>query len=372
MFVNVDWFFLSHRLPIAKAAINRNIKMSVYTDFTRLHDNRSYEGFNMIQSPIKRTSSRRLNLLIEFINTIRLINKERPSVIHAVTIKPIIFLGIVSIFFRIPFIASISGLGPAFLPTTLWARFRLILIKAIYKLIFLSRNSRAICQSQYDASVLLENNLIIEKKIIFAEGSGIDLLQYKKKDYVDNKTTKILMASRLLKNKGVEEFCLAAGVIQKKYNVNADFSLAGPVDLESIGSFSNNEIIELCTANKISYLGNRDDLAQILSDTDIFILPSYYAEGMPKVLLEAAACSCAVITTNHPGCRDSIIPGKTGLLVEPKNTSALVSSILNLLSDPRLIKAMGRQGRELAEEKFCISKVINIHYDLYFSLIDLK
>ena len=112
-------------------------------------------------------------------------------------------------------------------------------------------------------------------------------------------------------------------------------------------------------------LGNRDDLQDILAETNIFVLPSYYAEGVPKVLLEAAASGCAVVTTDHPGCRDAIVPDVTGLLVIPKDVSSLIDSLIRLLSNRTLIESMGIAGRKLAVDRFSVTKVIDIHYATY-------
>ena len=121
----------------------------------------------------------------------------------------------------------------------------------------------------------------------------------------------------------------------------------------------------MCLSNKVEFIGNRSDLKDILAESHIFILPSYYAEGIPKVLLEAAASGCAVITTEHPGCRDAIIPRKTGMLIPPRDVSSLINTLVNMVSDRDLIESMGKAGRLMAEQKFCVSKVIENHYALY-------
>lgn len=365
MFINVDWFFLSHRLPIAEVAEDNGVDMTVFVDFTCLHKNEEYRGFSFLQSPIKRKYTSLFSACVEFFRTIKLIKRERPSVIHAVTIKPIILLGIICFIFKIPFIASISGLGPGFSPTNFLSKARLLIIKSLYKIIFSSEQSRVICQSSHDAGMLLDNGLVTNEKITMVAGSGVDLEEYKfqKKKKLD--PIKVLMASRLLKDKGVREFCEAARKIQEKYNFNISFSLAGPIDLDSPGHLTKEQIEEMCSSNKVKFLGNRSDLRDILAESHIFILPSYYAEGIPKVLLEAAASGCAVITTDHPGCRDAIIPGKTGMLIYPRDISSLTSVLINMVSDRDLIESMGKAGRLMAEQKFCVSKVIDNHYSLY-------
>lgn len=368
MFVNVDWFFLSHRLPIAEAAKDKGFEMTVFTDFTSPHENNEYKGFSLLQSPIRRKYLSLYSSIEELFKTFKLIKRERPSVIHAVTIKPIIFLGIICFIYKIPFIASISGLGPAFSPSNFLSKVRLYIIKSLYKIIFSTEQSRVICQSSHDSGILLDNGLATKKKIIMIEGSGVDLEEYKFRNRKIHGPIKVLMASRLLKDKGVSEFCEAARIIQEKYNFNIKFSLAGPIDLDSPGFLTKEKIVEMCSSKKVEFLGNRSDLKDILADSHIFILPSYYAEGVPKVLLEAAASGCAVITTNHPGCRDAIIPEKTGVLIAPRDISSLMSAIVSMVSNRVLIESMGKAGRLMAEQKFCISRVINNHYSLYKTL----
>ena len=180
------------------------------------------------------------------------------------------------------------------------------------------------------------------------------------------------MASRILIDKGVKEFCRAAKKVNSNKKFQANFYLAGPLDLESPGALSHEQIVELCESNHVSFLGNRADLPKVLSQTDIFVLPSFYAEGIPKVLLEAAASGCAIITTDHPGCRDAVLNEVTGLTVKPKDELSLVAGIIRLLSDRNLIVSMGIAGRKLATEKFSIEKVVDTHYNIYAELKNHK
>ena len=121
----------------------------------------------------------------------------------------------------------------------------------------------------------------------------------------------------------------------------------------------------MCEDSGVEYLGNRNDLNTLLPLASIFVLPSYYAEGMPKVLLEAASCGIPVITTNHPGCRDAIINNKTGILIESRNSKSIELAILKLLNDTDLMIKMGKAGRKLAEKNYDERKVIDLHYHLY-------
>ena len=154
MFVNVDWFFFSHRMPIAKKAQENNVQMRVYTEFTFKEKHPDIKNFSLFQSPLSRSTKNYGLFLIEFIKLYLLIRKNRPDLIHAVTIKPIIFLGIVSRLTGIPFIGAVTGLGPVFNRKTIFSRIRLMLVMNIYRFIFRSKSSVIICQNRHDKEIL--------------------------------------------------------------------------------------------------------------------------------------------------------------------------------------------------------------------------
>lgn len=372
MFVNVDWFFLSHRLPIAKASTLNNIEMSVYTDLTDNTKKNGHKEFSLFQSPISRSSKYFGSEIFELFKTYFLILRKRPDLIHAVTIKPIIFLGIIARLTRTPFIGAISGLGPVFNQIN-WLhglRFKLVLL--LYKFIYGSKSAVVICQNEHDKQLLLNLRVCTESKISIIPGSGVDLDKFKPNRIKKDKNT-ILMASRMLLDKGVKEFCSAA----KQFNSHVrrselKFILAGPIDELSPTSISEEELRLLCLESNVEYLGNRSDLNILLASASIFIMPSYYPEGVPKVLLEAAACGTPVITTDHPGCRDAVLNKETGILVEPRNSDAIIKAILYMLDDPNILDKMGKAGRKLAEHSFDEKKVIEAHFKLYQQYTDLS
>ena len=368
MFVNVDWFFLSHRLPIAKAALQNQIDMTVYTDFTHSKEVNKEQGFKMFQSPLSRSSKNLHMFLVEFVKVFILILKQKPNLLHAVTIKPIIFLGIVARITETPFIAAISGLGPVANNTGAFYKYRFKLVMKIYKFIFKNESALIICQSNHDKNFLIQNKICEEASISIISGSGVDLEKFIPNTVQEEKTN-ILMASRILLDKGVKEYCAAAKIIRDQGILNVDFQLAGPIDELSPSSISLQEISLICEESGVNYLGNRTDINKLLASASIFVLPSYYPEGIPKVLLEAAACGTPIITTDHPGCKDAVIESETAILVGIKNHQALGEAIQKLLDDPISLRNMGRAGRKLAEERFDEKKVISSHYRLYHELI---
>ena len=367
MYVNVDWFFLSHRLPIAKDALKHNVDMTVFTDFTIPHDDKDYSGFKLKKSRIKRKNK---SLFLGFIATFLQVKKEQPDLIHAVTIKPIIFLGIIARLNKKPFIGAVSGLGPAFKGDGFLSLVRKQIIIKLYKFAFGGNRAHAICQSNHDRDVLVRYGIISKYKIFLIHGSGVDLNKFKPAEKQNTTPPIILMASRLLADKGVIDFCKAAHLVQKNYFDKIDFKLAGPIDSLSPSALSHKSVIRLCKENRVEYLGDVKCISALLAKADLFVYPSYYPEGIPKVLLEASACGVATITTDHPGCRDAIIENVTGVLVPKRDANYLANKIVSLLNDLDTIKKMGANARALAEKSYGVEKVVDKHFELYKILMN--
>lgn len=369
MFVNVDWFFLSHRLPIAIAAKKNEIDMHVYAEITEAHLN-SASKFKINQSPFPRKSKTIFHIISEFIRCHLLIKNNKPDLIHAVTIKPIIMLGLIARLNSTPFVGAVSGLGPAFINKGIIGKLRLKAIVFAMKIIFAKNNSVIICQSENDANAIKNFNIISPDKISLINGSGVDvdLFSPLKKYSIPEKY--ILMSSRILRDKGIVEYCEASKIVRDKLGKEINFKLSGPIDSSSPSFISEKTLTELIHNYEVDYLGNRYDMANLLASCTIFVLPSYYAEGIPKVLLEAASCGVPVITTNHPGCRDAIIEGKTGILVPVRDSLSLAKAIIGLLENKTLLTNMGKNGRILAKRKFTDSAVVKSHYKIYKSILN--
>ena len=177
-----------------------------------------------------------------------------------------------------------------------------------------------------------------------------------------------MFAGRLLKSKGINEFVKAAKLANDS-GLKAKFVIVGDIDLSNPESISKNELIEWKKEANLEIWNYKHDMHNIIPLASIVVLPSYYGEGLPKILIEAAACGRAIITTDHPGCRDAIIPSVTGLLVPVKDSQALANSIEYLISNPNKFKKMGFAGRKLAEECFDIRDVTKKHLNVYKELL---
>lgn len=372
MFVNVDWFFFSHRLPIAKAAQGQKIEMVVYTEFTQNQEEHFNDGYVLCQSPILRTSKTMFHVIYEFFKAFLVIKNGKPDLIHAVTLKPILLLGLIARLTSTPFLGAISGLGPAFQPDSWYKKLRLIIIVWVFRIIFGNRKARVICQSTNDRDMLVEKGITSSEKISLVPGSGVDVDSYSPVKKRISTEKYILMSSRILHDKGVKEYCLAAKIVREKCGDAVKFKLSGPIDLHSPTFMRNSELKELTLSCGVEYLGNRLDMPELLASALIFVLPSYYAEGVPKVLLEASSSGISIITTDHAGCRDAVIAGETGLLVPPRDANALATAMIELITNRLLSNQMGSKGRLLAELTFRDSVVVDCHYKIYRQLCSLS
>ena len=209
---------------------------------------------------------------------------------------------------------------------------------SVYRVIFSPKTTRVICQSIFDANTLVDNNILPRHKVVMTEGSGVAIPKYE--GYRAKRRACNNSVLRRLLPEGVKEFPSCCWCTQEMLVFEVEFYLAGPIDPESPGALSEEQVVKLCDSNSVKFLGYRDDLQDVLAETHIFVLPSYYAEGVPKVLLEAAASGCAVITTDHPGCRDAIVSEETGLLVKPKDVFP-IDRLTRLLSNRDLMESMG-------------------------------
>ena len=195
------------------------------------------------------------------------------------------------------------------------------------------RNQKIIFQNDDDLDLISKFNPRINQTATLIRGSGVDLNKYINTLQSFTKP-RVLMASRLLIDKGVFEYVEAAEIV-KDMDLDIEFLLAGDIDLDNPNSLTPQQLDLIKKSKVIEYIGYQDNINNLMSSVNIVCLPSY-REGFPKVLIEAAACGRAVITTDIPGCRDAILDGKTGCLVPVKDSNALASVIIHLISNKQL------------------------------------
>ncbi|MNJ42963.1 N,N'-diacetylbacillosaminyl-diphospho-undecaprenol alpha-1,3-N-acetylgalactosaminyltransferase [compost metagenome] len=235
----------------------------------------------------------------------------------------------------------------------------------MYRIALGKRNLRAVFQNPDDQQALVTIGAINSEKSVLIRGSGVNLSQYQFLAE-DSSLPVVTFAARLLRDKGVVEFVEAARLLTMR-GVQARFQLVGDPDPGNPTSISVNDIARWQKEGIVECLGYRPDMETVFRHSHIVVLPSY-REGLPKVLIEAAACGRAVVTTDVPGCRDAVAPGESGLIVPVRNALALADAIQRLVDDSELRRSMGAAGRALAEREFAIESVVAQHLEIYRTL----
>jgi glycosyltransferase involved in cell wall biosynthesis len=369
--VNVDWFFVSHRLPIALEAMRQGYEVHIAAGIT---DQRAVlESSGLVVHPLAldRSSTGLMPQLRLMQQMHKLFKSVQPDVVHLVTIKPVLLGGLVARLSGVHgVVAAISGLGFVFVARGTKAAMRRAAISCLYRLALGHRNLMAIFQNQDDCAMLTRLADLPASKATLIRGSGVDLAMYPFAP-LPSGVPVVMLAARLLVDKGVREFVAAARKTRGRLTAATPvrFVLVGSIDPGNPASLTRQEITRWVEEGIVECWGHRTDMPEVLSSAHIVVLPSY-REGLPKVLIEAAATGRAVVTTDVPGCRDAIDPDITGVLVPAQNVPALANAIEDLLLDPVRYAVMGRAGRALAESAFDQQQVVARHMDIYRQLAD--
>jgi glycosyltransferase involved in cell wall biosynthesis len=371
--VNVAWFFRSHRLPIAVAARKSGYEVHVACS---AHDRAAVEaiveaGCFLHDVPFSRG---KLNLVRE-ISTLaalaRLYRTIKPSVVHHVTIKPVLYGSLMAHLFRVPaMVNAISGLGHTFSSTGRFAGIRRTLVRCLYRMLLAGRNSRVILQNPNDLQEFVARGIVPLERTVLIKGSGVDLTTFKP-TFTEDPELRVLFPARMLWDKGVAEFVDSARLVHEA-GVAAQFLLAGPFDPDNPGHVPEKILRDYAQLPNVRWLGNVTDIAQEMGRAAVICLPSYYGEGVPKSLLEAAACGKPIVTTDMPGCREVVKPSWNGILVPSRDSAALAEALLLLLRDAELRGRLGRNSRLFAEQEFGVQAVVSKTLAVYQELLSAR
>ncbi|WP_404408567.1 glycosyltransferase family 4 protein [Pseudidiomarina marina] len=368
--VNVDWFFISHRLPIALKLKELGYDVHIACKFTEHKECLEEVGFVIHPIEFSRSRSNPLDELRILLSVRRLFRNLNPDIVHAITIKPVLYSGIAARFIKKTpkFVFAISGLGYVFASKTVRATATRKFISVFYKIAFSKKQKTVIFQNSVDDAILSAITSLEDNEKVLIKGSGADLTSYSYSLEPKGNEIRVVMAARLLKEKGVFEFIEASRLVANQTS-RVKFILAGPLDPDNPHGIDGSDVSEWVNQGIIDYIGPRDDIPQVFANSHIVVLPSYYGEGLPKVLIEAAACGRPIVTTDNPGCRDAIIDGKTGLLVPIRDSEALAQAITKLATDSELRQTMGLEARKLAEQEFDVNSVVAKHIEIYDRLM---
>lgn len=370
--INSISFFLSHRKEIAQEAISRGWKVTLAAPIAPERETLTQMGVRVLPLPVSRWD---IGPLVEW-RTFRaihqLIGSERPDVVHLVTIKPVVYGGLASRCIRgAPAVLSaVPGLGYVFSSNSLRARLLRPLVMVAYRLALGGRRQQVIVQNPDDRQMLLTHQLVRAERVTLIRGSGTDPMEFVMLPEPEGMPLVVLPA-RLLREKGVMEFVEAARLLHSQ-GVKARFALVGDGEPSNPSTITPLELEDWQTEGVIEWWGKRSDMPSVLAQSNVVCLPSSYGEGVPKALIEAAACGRAIVTTDAPGCREIVQNGVNGLLVPPNQVLPLAEALRTLIEDGPMRQRMGKEGNRLFEAEFTVDRVVKAHFALYEDLMETK
>lgn len=346
---HMDWFW-SHRLPLALAAKAQGYDVTIAAPAAGQDKTLGEKGFHAADLPISNPLAVMLSLRAH-------VKALKPDVIHAITLKFILLTGLSTFGIgKVRRIYTVAGLGYLFYGDGMKARAARFIVWPWLWLVFRAQSCFVIFQNPDDLKTFQKYHLATGQNSTVILGSGVDINAFPSAPLPENVVPVVLMPTRLIREKGVFVFAQAAKILADK-GVQARFIIAGGLSTTNPAAILEAEMEAMMRLSPVEWLGKVDDMPELYAGADLIAYPSWYGEGIPKVLLEAAATGRAIVTTDHPGCREVVENGKNGLLVPVRNALALARAIEVLLDNAPKRQEMGEMSRKLAEEKFKVELV---------------
>jgi len=365
-FVTEDWFFCSHFLDRAVAAQQAGFQVSVLTRVNRHGQTILDNGINLIPLALERSKINPLREISLIKSLASLYLREHPHIVHHVALKPILYGSLAAKIAGIRAIVNAPvGMGYVFSSKQLKARLLKPLVLLAYRLLLNPFNSVAVFENPDDLTYFEKLGIVKYSRLI--RGAGVNTLQFGSSNE-PNEVPVVLLAARMLWDKGVGEFVEAAKILQQQ-SISARFVLVGAPDKENPESINQSQLLEWQDAGIIEWWGQHEDMPQVFVQAHIVCLPSY-REGLPKVLIEAAACGRPIVATDVPGCREIVRHNENGLLIPAKDPQALAVALNRLLNDAELRESMGKRGRAMVEAEFSTEYVVEQTLQLYKELLE--
>jgi len=370
LFANTDWYLYNFRRSLAEKLRSQGWEVVLVSPPGEYGPKMQALGFRWIPFDFSTRSINPFNELAVIYRLIRIYRSERPSLAHHFTIKCVLYGSMAARFAgKFPVVNSVTGLGHIFTDSGKKARILRPLINLLYRFVFGNHNGRVIFQNSQDLNSFVTSGIVRKSRARLIRGSGVNTELFrpsfsdsqKERDIVS-----VLFASRILREKGVFEFLEAAQIL-KDHGVKSHFMLAGDIYPGNPSSLSDDEIAKIKHEGFVNYLGHVDNMMNLLSDSDIVVLPSY-REGTPRILIEAAAMEKPIVATDIAGCVGIVEHGVNGLLVPVNDTRSLAKAIEKLIMDPELRIKLGKAGREIVisefDENIVLKKTLAVYEEL--------
>lgn len=369
--VTEDWYFWSHRLDLARAARDAGMDVLVATRVDAHAERIRDEGFTLVPLMLSRSSRHPLRELAAIMELVRIYRRERPHIVHHVAMKPILYGSLAAWVASVPAVVNaFAGLGYTFVAEDRRAKWRRLLIARALRWALRASSSRVLFQNTDDRNLFVRESIVVPGRSVVIRGSGVDIKRYTP-TVEPSGVPVVVLAARMLWDKGVGEFIEAVGLLKRRGIIFRPV-VVGILDKANPRSIPEDQLLAWHNEGIIEWWGRRDDMPRVLASSHIVVLPTYYGEGVPKVLLEAAASARPIVTTNIPGCREVVRDGENGFLVPPKDPAALADAIAALVGDPALRQRFGLRGREIAVNEFRVEKVVAETLAVYRDLLGSK
>jgi len=363
--VSEDWYFLSHRLPMARAARDAGYEVHVATRVVSGGDAIEAEGFRLHPLNWRRGSTNPLAFLRAIAAARRVYRTLAPDIAHQIALWPAIIGSLAAMGTPGIRLSALAGLGFAFTSDSAKARAVRTVLRPLLRLLLGTSRSAVLVQNP-DDHALMASLGISTAQIFLIPGSGVDSEALQSLPEPNGPLT-IAYVGRLLADKGLRDLARAHGLLVRR-GVNVRLLIAGDADPANPASIPPEEIEAWRRHEGIELLGHVTDIRRVWAEAHIAVLPSR-REGLPKSLLEAAACGRPIVATDVPGCREIARAGINALLVPPDDAEALAGAIEQLAADPELRARFGRAGRQLVEDTFSSEQIGRDVVALYDQLL---
>lgn len=366
--INVDWYFNLHWLERVEYFKSLGYSIHIISNFNdeNIKNGLLAKGFQCHHLAVKRKSIHIFNEFISFYQLRKLLKAINPDLIHSITVKPNIYAGLLNrLFLHKPIIYSITGLGAVFSSSA----YKFIVLKRLIIVLYefiSTRQSHFVFENSEDRELFKSLGILKYSNGTVIKGAGIDLNRFKPS--LPPKNGSILFAARLLQDKGLG--CLVeAQKLLKQRGCHFSLNVAGIIDNDVSSAIPLSQIEAWAKNGDINWLGNVKDMPNLISQNDVICLPTTYGEGVPRILIEAASCQRAIVTTDVAGCREIVSHDFNGYLVVPNDPSSLADHLEALIGDSNKLIKFGENGRKKVEQEFSQEMVFEKTLNVYQALL---
>lgn len=365
--VTEDWYFWLHWVGLARAARDAGFEVSLATRVQQHGLEIAQQGIKLFPIGLLRRSLNPIRESLAVLELTRLYRSEKPDIVYQVAFKPILYGSVAARLAGIPFVVNVfAGLGYTYTSENITTQLLRLFLRTGLKAACAHAGTITVFQNEEDRAQLIRDCTVEERQTRVIRGTGVDVKRFQPMGERGQRPI-VLLACRMLWDKGVGEFVEAARLV-KRFEPDARFVLAGRCDEDNPASLRPNQLHQWQAEGVIEWWGHRNDMPNVVGRAAIVVLPSY-REGLPVSLMEAAACGKAIVATDVPGCRDVVRHGVNGLLVPPKDAGALADAITTLLNNEGLRDELGRRGRDIAVKEFSARAVVGQTLALYRELL---